>query len=152
MDKIKLTKNLIKIANNIDLLGLYEEANTITKIAMDLNEDPDEDYDDFSDMFDDTFEGTISKLNPEKQFGIAEREDGEQPVTFEYNPEMTYPVYESEEEAALEVGYIVKIHPMGRSGNAEVIMIMDKADFGSMPFGLFPPFNPNRPGGMSASR
>ena len=141
MNKNTITKNLIKIANKIDELGFYMEANTLTKVAIDLNEYPNnddkdnyDDFNDFSDLFDDTFDGEITKLVPEKGFGIADLDEESRPITFNYDPKKQYEVLNTYESDFLKEGYIIKIHHEGYSGEPEVVAIMKKTSNDFLPF------------------
>ena len=148
MNKNIIIKNLIKIANKVDEFGLYNEANTLTKLAEDLNESFDKDYDDendFPDFFDDTFDGEISRLNPDKGFGVADLGEESRPLVFDYDPKKEYEVIDSDEPKYLQVGDIIKIHPMGMSGGPTAIAIMKKTS------DIFMPFDPYNSGSGTQS-
>lgn len=156
MSKFKFSEKLIKIANKIDSMGHHYEANTLTKLAVDLYEDlnsdnmMDKDFDDelnsydFPDL-DDAFDGEITKLMPEKGFGIAFLSEDEKPVTFSYNPKKEYHVYETDNYEKLSEGFKIRIHPMGRTGGPEALFIIEKNPNDFLPFN---PMNSN-PGAMS---
>ena len=94
MNKKDIIKNLVKIANNFDYIGLYNEANSLTKIAQDLNENSNPlDVDiielDMDEMFDDSTKGRIVELDSSKGQGKADIGEAGDPmiIDFKYLPE-----------------------------------------------------------------
>lgn len=145
MNRLKFSKKLIKIANKLDFMGHYNEANTLTKLAVDIYKEPnsdnmiDKDFDDelnsydFPDL-DDAFDGEITKLMPEKGLGIAYLGEDQKPVTFTYNPKKEYHIYETENYERLSEGFKIKIHPMGMDGGPEALFIVEKNPNDFLPF------------------
>lgn len=85
MKKVAVTKELLSIANELDNLSLYEEANKITKIANtvlaeDMKHDPmvfnpDDSASDKLDAMSSEFDQLIDMLNDAKNSGELDDED-----------------------------------------------------------------------------
>ena len=123
MEKTKLIENLIKIANQLDSNGMFHEANVITKIAMDLEDDDSNknplDVDiielDMDEMFDDSTKGRIVELDSSKGQGKADIGEAGDPmiIDFKYLPEKNYGILEKNTQSKLGVGDIVLLSEPG---------------------------------------
>lgn len=118
MKKVDIFKNLIKMANELDKNGLYQDANSLTKIALDIyNDDEDDIYRenpldiniknlDMDELFDNTVQARIVELDNTKGMGKADIGDT-QIVNFVYLPEKKYDVIEKSFNLPLETDDIV---------------------------------------------
>lgn len=125
MNRNKVIENIIKIANNLDNNGFYEEANTLTKIAIDLE---DENFDeantnpldinmndlDFEELFD-SEKGRIVELRDDKGEGKADLGTPGNPmiVYFSYVPEKQYDIMNKTKRSKLNTGDIVVLSSPG---------------------------------------
>lgn len=119
MNKKDIIENLVKIANNFDKNGLYEEANILTKIAIDFDEDMNPLDVDMNDLdFEEAFEtekGRIVELRDDKGEGKADLGGPNDPmiVFFSYIPGKEYDMMGREDKSELGTGDIILLAPPG---------------------------------------
>lgn len=123
MNKQEIIKKLIKIANNFDKTGLYQEANILTKIAYEFDDDFEIDENpldvnmndlDIEESFDST-KGRVVELRDDKGEGKADLGGPNDPeiVFFSYLPNKEYDVLERQDKSKLGTGDIILLAPPG---------------------------------------
>lgn len=128
MEKIKLIKQLNKIANLLDQSTLHPLADSLTNVMTKIAFDPTPNLNnlDFGDL-DDTVRGIVVELDPDKKMGVADVEN--EMINFKYNPQKRYDILGTEKNQLLEIGDSVIIATPGAiSVNQYVMMLITNDD------------------------